>query len=152
MDNYKQILEANREWAEALFEKLEKKLSVMTVRSRDKIPTRIGEDGFHNSVTPFNWVSGFWGGLNVLMYEKTGKEEYLLTAKSSEAQQDEVFLNFEGMHHDVGFMWLHSSVNNYEITGNETSKNYALLAASTLARLAGAFFFISASIGFSYCF
>lgn len=133
MDNYKQILEANREWAEALFEKLEKKLSVMTVRSRDKIPTRIGENGFHNSVTPFNWVSGFWGGLNVLMYEKTGKEEYLLTAKSSEAQQDEVFLNFEGMHHDVGFMWHILSGALYRLTGDEKSKNRSLLAAASLS-------------------
>ena len=37
------------------------------------------------------------------------------------------------LNHDVGFMWLLSSVKNYELTGSESSKNAALLAAHILA-------------------
>ena len=84
MKNYESIIKENREWAEKLFEALENKLSVMTVRSRDKIPSNVDENKMHNNSVPEDWVSGFWGGLNLLMYKKTGKEEYLLTAKSTE--------------------------------------------------------------------
>ena len=133
MKTYKHILEENRAWAEALFEQLEAKLSVMTIRSRDKIPNNIGPDGFHNSTTPSSWESGFWGALNVLMFAYTGKEDYLLTARSVEAKQDEVFTDFESMHHDVGFMWHILSGALYRLTGDQQSKNRNLLAASTLA-------------------
>jgi unsaturated chondroitin disaccharide hydrolase len=132
MKKYTTVIEENREWAEDLFERLEKKLSVMTVRSRDKIPDRVDERGIHNEGSPLMWTSGFWGGLNLLMYKKTGKESYLLTAKSTERRQDEVFSSFEEFHHDVGFMWHILSGALYRITGDERSKNRNLWAASSL--------------------
>ena len=132
MKNYENIIKENKCWAEKLFEALEKKLSVMSERSRDKIPSNIDEKGMHNDAGPSDWVSGFWGGLNLLMYKKTGKENYLLTAKSTERRQDEVFSDFEIFHHDVGFMWHILSGAIYRITGDERSKNRNLWAASSL--------------------
>lgn len=132
MKSYKRIMEENLPWAEELFEALEKKLSLMSERSRDKIPSNIDENKMHNSTSPADWVSGFWGGLNLLMYKKTGKECYLLTAKSTEKQQDGVFSDFEIFHHDVGFMWHILSGAIYRITGDERSKNRNLWAASSL--------------------
>ena len=133
MDTYSQILIHNKHWAEDLFAKLEPKLLIMSERSRDKIPNKVNADGFHNTITPFGWESGFWGALNVLMYQHTGKESYLLTARNVESKQDEVFTDFERMHHDVGFMWHILSGALYRLTGDSCSKNRCLHAASSLA-------------------
>ena len=122
----------NLAWAEDFFEKLEKKLSVMTIRARDIIPSSVGLNKTYFDTRPYCWTSGFWGGLNVLMYERTGNENYLLTAKSSEKRQDEVFSNFELLHHDVGFMWHILSGALYRLTGDAQSKNRALSAAASL--------------------
>lgn len=46
---------------------------------------------------------------------------------------DQVLHSYDELHHDVGFMWLQSSVMNHELTGNERSRQRALLAASVLA-------------------
>ena len=132
MKRYETVIEENKKWAEELFSRLEKKLDVMTVRSRDKIPDNVDSEGIHNSVSPISWTSGFWGGLNLMMYEKTKKEKYLLTAKSTEKKQDEVFQSFEEFHHDVGFMWHILSGAIYRLTGDVESKNRNLWAASSL--------------------
>lgn len=132
MKSYEKILEENKEWAKSLFSELEKKLSVMTVRSREKLPENIGADGLHDSTDPSFWTSGFWGALNLLMYEKTKSEDYLLTAKRSESMLDSVFLDFEVLHHDVGFMWHILSGGIYRVTGDKKSKNRNLWAAASL--------------------
>lgn len=53
-----------------------------------------------------------------------------------------MFFQYYGLHQDVGFMWLPTSVANYKITGNEDSRKRALHAANLLAgrfNLAGGF-------------
>ena len=47
MQNYKSIIKENAKWAEDLFCDLEKKLSVMTERSKDKIPSNVDENKMH---------------------------------------------------------------------------------------------------------
>ena len=69
MKNYKELIEENRAWLEETFKKVDNKLSKVTLRSRDKLVDGVGEDGkTHRSVNPLGWTSGFWGGMNVLMY------------------------------------------------------------------------------------
>lgn len=132
MKNYKELLEENRAFAEETFEKIEKKLSAVTLRSRNKLADGVDEKGAHKSIPAISWTSGFWGGLNVLMYEKTGKEDYLLTAKRSEELMDEALEDFVHLYHDVGFMWHILSGALYHLTGDEKSKNRNLHAASSL--------------------
>lgn len=53
-----------------------------------------------------------------------------------------MFFQYYGLHQDVGFMWLPTSVANYKVTGNEDSRKRALHAANLLAgrfNLAGGF-------------
>ena len=133
MKTYKQIVEENKAWLEETFAKIDKKLSAVTLRSRDKLVDGVGPDGVtHKSTSPRNWTSGFWGGMNVLMYEKTGNEDYLLTAKRSEELLDTALSDFVGLYHDVGFMWHILSGALYRITGDEKSKNRNLFAAASL--------------------
>ena len=53
MKNYKELLLENREWAEQTFAKIDKKLSAVTIRSRDKLVDGVGPDGVtHKSTSP----------------------------------------------------------------------------------------------------
>ncbi|MFC0211917.1 glycosyl hydrolase family 88 [Paenibacillus chartarius] len=88
------------------------------------------------------WTNGFWGGMMWLMYHETGEEKYKEIAGISETYLDRCFQEYYGLHHDVGFMWLPTSVANYKVTQNPESRKRALHAASLLAgrfNLAGGF-------------
>nr|WP_245583135.1 glycoside hydrolase family 88 protein [Paenibacillus daejeonensis] len=112
-------------------------------KSREKIPYTT-KDGTHDDRSADNpsgydadgicwWTNGFWGGMMWLMHHETGEERYREIAEISEAKLDACFEQFHGLHHDVGFMWLPTSVANYRVTGNRESRKRALHAASLLA-------------------
>lgn len=135
MDKRNDLLEEDRKWAEAVFEKIDKKMNKMTLRSRDKLPDGVDENGIHKNMYPQNkagWTNGFWGALNLLLYNRTGNEEYLKTARRSEELLDEVLDNYESLHHDVGFMWHILAGSDYKLTGNRKAKNTNLFLASVL--------------------
>ena len=60
-------------------------------------------------------------------------ELYLETARKNEDLLDQALHGFIGLHHDTGFMWLHSAVADYRLTGSEEAKVRGLNAASVLA-------------------
>lgn len=136
MKSYKQIIAENLDWAKDVFGKIDAKMSKMTLRSRNKLPDGVDENGVHidhKDSFPTWWTNGFWGGLNCLLYDYTKNEEYLKTAQSSEKLLDAGLAMFDNIHHDVGFMWHLPSVGLYKLTGNEGSKVRGLFAASTLS-------------------
>lgn len=136
MKNANTILEENRAWAEETFQKIDKKLSAMTIRSRDKLPDGVDEKGFHKNMYPERrtwWTNGFWGGLNWLMYHKTGNEEYLKTAKRSEELLEDATDDFAALHHDVGFMWHLTAGVDARLTGDTKARNRDLFMAASLA-------------------
>ena len=128
------IIAQNQEWIDAVWAKVDEKLSRVAVRSREKLPyTTI--DGVHddkkgNAVTW--WTNGFWGGMMWLLYEATGNEEYKKTAERSEELLDEALKKVKQLHHDVGFMWHLTSGANYRLTGNEASLTRNFFAATSL--------------------
>ncbi len=132
MKSYKKLIEENRTWIDETFLKVDKKLSKVAVRSRDKLVDGVDENGVHKSVSPSAWTSGFFGGMNVLMYEHTKNEEYLKTAKRSEELLDAALADFESLYHDVGFMWHILSGALYKLNGDENSKRRNLFAAASL--------------------
>ena len=132
MKSYKTLLAENRAWAEETFKKIDSKMSEVTIRSRDKIVDGVDEKGFHKEIHPAVWTSGFWGGLNWLLYNYTKNENYKLTAESSEKLMDEALSNFPALHHDVGFMWHLVCGASYSLTGNSDSKTRNLFAAASL--------------------
>ncbi len=129
------VIEQNKKWIDEVWDKIDKKLSRVAVKSRDKIPyTTV--DGVHDNraaIEPDWWTNGFWGGMMWLMYKETGNEEYKKTAVRSEELLDKALENYKVLHHDVGFMWHISSGANARITGNQGSYNKALYLASMLA-------------------
>jgi hypothetical protein len=134
MKTYKTLLAEAQPWAKEVFEKIDKKLSQMTLRSYDKLPDGTTPDGFHKEKSICWWTNGFWGGTNHLMYMQTGNEDYLKTARRSEEKMDEaLFHQFDGLHHDVGFMWHLLSGINARLYKDPQSRNRNLLAAATLS-------------------
>ena len=131
--SYEKIIEQNRDWIDETFAKLDKKLSVTAVKSRDKIPYTT-KDGVHDdrSKDVHGWINGFWGGLMWLMYEATGNEDYKKTALRSEEIEDKAFEDVEKLHHDVGFMWHILAGANYRLTGNAEARNKNLFCAMSL--------------------
>ncbi len=130
-----EVLKANKKWIDETWRKIDKKLSMLAVKSRDKIPYTT-KDGIHDNrveVEPDWWTNGFWGGMMWLMYSATGNEEYKKTAVRSEELLDEAFKNFKILHHDVGFMWHILSGANARLTGDEKAYNKTLYVASMLA-------------------
>jgi len=147
------MLKANDQaWVSQIIDKLVAKMDWVSEKSKHKIPyTTI--NGTHdnrivgNSTDPETdginwWTNGFWGGMMWLMYHETGNEKYKEIANISENELDECFRQYYGLHHDVGFMWLPTSVANYKVTGNLESRKRAMHAANLLAgrfNLAGGF-------------
>ena len=58
---------------------------------------------------------------------------YWETEEKTEVWLDEALVRYEGLHHDVGFMWMHTAVADYRLTGNPESRKRALHAANLLA-------------------
>ncbi len=83
---------------------------------------------------PLNWwTNSFWSGQLWLAYRETKDEFFRQTAESCEKQMDVALQRFDGLHHDVGFMWSLTAVADYKLTGNDQSRRRALLAAATLS-------------------
>lgn len=80
------------------------------------------------------WTNGFYPGILWLMYKKSGDDKYKQAAEDIEQEFDKLFLDgFLGLHHDVGFMWLHTAVANYRDNGNERSFIRGVHAANILS-------------------
>ena len=131
-----QVNSADREWAESIFEKLKIKLKAECSRLGDHIPYIPREGHYRDLDTSegiFWWTNGFWPGMLWQMYHATGDELFRKTAEAVEKRLDKALEGFEGLHHDVGFMWLHTAVANYRLTGNMDSRRRGLHAANILA-------------------
>lgn len=129
-------------WVKETLDKIEKKMAVSARRSADKIPSQaidgVNNNKAYNDVSePHDgigwWTNGFWGGILWQMYQYTGDEFYKETAQQNEVMLDDALETFLGMHHDVGFMWLPTSVASYRITKDPISYRRALHAATILA-------------------
>lgn len=122
-------------WAEEAFEKMRAKLHAECLRMDGRIPNIP-----HNGVYPDNgaadicdWVNGFWGGILWQMYHATGEQEYREAALRLEQRLDDAFDAFDGLHHDVGFMWLHTAVARHRLEADPRALTRGLHAATLLA-------------------
>lgn len=125
----------SKQWAQKILDKLDDKLSTQAARLGDLIPY-VPENGKYIDMGEKDivwWTNGFWAGIMWQMYHATKKEIYKETAESNEVRLDAAFDQYTGLHHDVGFMWLHTAVANYRLTGSERSKARGLHAAHLLA-------------------
>jgi unsaturated chondroitin disaccharide hydrolase len=128
------IIEKPQTWLDETWKKLDTKLSKTAVKSYNKLPytTFGGEHDDKSKSDPCFWTNGFWPGLMWLMYVGTKNEIYKKTAENAEELLDAALWDYDGLHHDVGFMWNISSGVNYRLFGGHKSKVRAFLAANTL--------------------
>lgn len=123
-------------WEETTFNQLEKKIEAECTRLQGKIPYRTTDGVYKENYAEKDinwWTNGFWAGILWQMYHATGKELYRKSAEMVEQQLDKALYGFTGLHHDTGFMWLHSAVADYRLTGAQASRTRGLNAASVLA-------------------
>ncbi|MBE5939053.1 MAG: glycosyl hydrolase family 88 [Lachnospiraceae bacterium] len=123
-------------WLEDIYEKVKKKVSAESDRIGEAIPYiaingKYPED--HGTREIEWWTNGFWAGLLWQMYHATGDEKYKVQARITEERLDRTFDEFEGLYHDVGFMWMHSAVADYRLTGDKKSFSRGHHAANLLA-------------------
>ena len=125
----------SREWLDSTLDKLKLKMSAECARIGGSIPYipvngRYADWGKRDI---YWWTNGFWPGMLWQMHQATGEIAYRDTAEQVEERLDEALHGFDGLHHDVGFMWLHTAVANYRLTGNVRSRTRGLHAANILA-------------------
>ncbi len=125
------IIKENKDWINRVFILLDKKMSAVALRGRNKLPY-FAEKGVHVERPPWFWTAGFWGGLNWLMYEATGNVDYKLTAERSELLLDKAFETENELHHDVGFMFHLTAGASCRLTKNQNSFETNLKAATML--------------------
>lgn len=119
-----------------IYEKIDRKLKAECNRIGDMIPYIPVNGHYETDMREKNlswWTNGFWAGMLWQMYHAGGDEEYRSTAQKTEEAFDCALDLFEGLHHDVGFMFLHTAVADYRQTGNEKSRIRGLHAANLLA-------------------
>ncbi len=128
--------EGLRIWLEGTFERIDKKLEAECWRVGERIPYTTRNGLYETDMREENlawWTNGFWAGMLWQMYHATGNEEYCRTARYSEEAFDKALEEFEGLHHDVGFQFLHTAVADYRLTGSKRSRTRGLHGAALLA-------------------
>lgn len=142
----KTVGRSNAEWLDATYDKLLVKMKAECARIGTQIPYTTGEDGKYHDITETRWgknpdgtthvgfwTNGFWPGMLWQMYEATGDEDYRKAAVGVEERLDVLLRSAETVDHDVGFLFLLSSVANYRKTGDKEGRRRGLLGASLLA-------------------
>ncbi|MCL2804634.1 MAG: glycoside hydrolase family 88 protein [Treponema sp.] len=122
-------------WAETVWEKIALKMSAQCDRLGASVPYAAVNGKYSDKMKEniYWWTNGFWPGMLWIMYNASKEEKYLLTARAVQERLDASLAGFEGLHHDVGFMWMLSSVLDFRLTGDKTARTRALHAASLLA-------------------
>ena len=121
-------------WAEEIWPKIRAKMDAQAGRIGSEVPyTAINDRHDDKSGDIYWWTNGFWPGMLWLMYRDTKDTQYRAAAEKIEEKFDAAFFGYEGLHHDVGFMWTLTSRLNYKITAKAYSRTRALHAANLLA-------------------
>ena len=83
--------------------------------------------------TPDEWVASFWTGQLWLAYSITGTEQFKNSARMRREYFKTVLETPEWHDHDLGFLFILSSIADYKLTGDLASREMALRAADFLA-------------------
>lgn len=121
---------------EEILKKIENKLDAECNRMGDKIPYIARNGKYEDDMRDVNlswWTNGFWAGMMWQMYHETKKMQFMEMARKTETAMDRALENFEGLHHDVGFQFLHTAVADYRLTDCPDARRRGLHAATLLA-------------------
>lgn len=123
-------------WLDNVYDKLVTKMNAEVQRVGTMIPY-ISHDGRYKDLEKqaglYFWTNGFWPGILWQMYNATGIETYRTVAEGVEDRLEEILTGFDGLDHDIGFLFQPMSVANWLKTGNEKARRNGLHAANILA-------------------
>lgn len=122
-------------YLEDILDKICKKILQECERNGSIIPY-IPENGRYKDMADSDiawWTNGFFAGLLWQLYNVTGNHTYRSIAEDIEKKLDRAIDEYEGLYHDVGFMWMHTAVADYKLTGNKQSRVRGLKMANLLA-------------------
>lgn len=119
-------------WYEQAWQHIVAKLERTSQRIGDRFP-EASKDGVYQFVNSSHWVAGFWPGLLWLAYRSNGNPRLRQIAESCERKLAQTLIDYDELHHDVGFMFSLSSVAQYKLTGNLQAQMHARKAANLLA-------------------
>ena len=129
-------------WANQMTAKIIEKLLVVRERSAVKIPSG-AIDGVHDNKlteqgplgrTKTFWTNGFWAGILWQLYSVTQDMRYAEIARYTEDILHDCLSEATGLAtHDIGYLFLPSSVLDYKLTGSKHALNDASVAANLLA-------------------
>ena len=123
---------ANLTWLDEAWSKALEKTRCNSRRIGAEFP-HASQDGKYLLEPPHWWTAGFWPGMLWQFYSESGDESLKMIAERCEERLDEVLDGYIKLDHDLGFMWILTSVANYKLTRSEKSKVRALKAANYLA-------------------
>lgn len=122
-------------WAKKELINIEEKMRAQIERLGEGIPY-ISLEGTYDDKLETDiawWTNGFYGGILWQLFKETNDLFYKNRALVLEEQLDKALSDFEHLHHDVGFMWLPTSVAHYKLFPNRRSFQRSLHAANILA-------------------
>ena len=123
-------------WLDNVYDKLVTKMDAEVQRVGTTIPY-ISHDGHYKDLEKqdglYFWTNGFWPGILWQMYNATGNEFYRTVAERVEDRLEEILTSFDGLDHDIGFLFQPMSVANWLKTGSEKARRNGLHAANILA-------------------
>lgn len=122
-------------WAEKAWEKLEPKLQAECKRTGSNLPFIPIQGHYRDCMMPNGlwwWTNGFWPGILWQAYHATSDEQYRDAASGACRRLAETLSQPEKLEHDVGFMFQHSAVARFRLTGDTEARETALQAAKLL--------------------
>ncbi|EIW12521.1 Glycosyl hydrolase, family 88 [Lactiplantibacillus pentosus KCA1] len=123
-------------WIDDYLQQVTEKVTIESGRLNGKTPY-IPYDGFYSDVVSERgidwWSNGFWSGILWQLYAYSHQGRFKDIAITQEQRLDGALHLFQDLHHDVGFMWLLSSVAHYRVTGDEQARRTGIHAATLLA-------------------
>lgn len=123
----------SKQVVEEAIEKAIKKIDQNITQFGERFPAPATKNNSYETIGNIEWTNGFWTGQLWLAYEYTGDKKYKeLSEKHVESFHHRITNNIEVDHHDLGFLYTPSCVAAYKLTGNETAKEAAILAADKL--------------------
>ncbi|MCI1891846.1 MAG: glycoside hydrolase family 88 protein [Schleiferilactobacillus harbinensis] len=135
MANEVLALDQSTEWANTVLTKIDQKMQAVNQRNWDKIPYIVDHGQYVDMAQKsiYWWTNGFFAGSLWQLQQVTGNETYAQNAQKIEAHLKRALSGFTGLHHDVGFMYLHTAVADYRLTQRKESRISGLHAANLLA-------------------
>ena len=124
----------DKAWLEDVAARLHTKMTYAVGKARevDYIPYST-ENGQWKPVHIHWWTNGFWPATMWQMYLATKDDMFRDEAIRTEKMLDVNLEDFEGLSHDVGFMWLIQSGVRYALEGNKDSYARTMRAVQHLA-------------------